>query len=159
MSLYVDIEKALGSFRLNAQFETQDNVLALLGASGCGKSVTLKCIAGIEKPDRGRIVLDGVTLFDSEKRINLPPQRRKEQELRELIKHFGKTVLLVSHNRDEVFRLADRIAILLGGSIETQGEKKTVFQNPQTKNSAILLGCKNISQLKRLAARRGRYYC
>lgn len=39
--------------------------MALLGASGCGKSVTLKCIAGIRTPDEGRIVLDGKTLFDS----------------------------------------------------------------------------------------------
>jgi len=52
-------------------------VLGLLGASGCGKSLTLKCIAGIEKPERGRIVLNGLTLFDSELKINLPPQKRK----------------------------------------------------------------------------------
>ena len=51
--------------------------MALLGASGCGKSVTLKCIAGIMTPDRGRIILDGETLFDSEKHINLPPQKRR----------------------------------------------------------------------------------
>lgn len=49
--------------------------MALLGASGCGKSVTLKCIAGIMTPDRGHIILDGETLFDSEKHINLPPQK------------------------------------------------------------------------------------
>ena len=42
-------------------------MLGLLGASGCGKSMTLKCIAGVEKPDEGRIVLDGRVLFDSEK--------------------------------------------------------------------------------------------
>lgn len=51
--------------------------MALLGASGCGKSVTLKCIAGIMTPDKGRIVLDGRTLFDSEKHINLAPQKRR----------------------------------------------------------------------------------
>lgn len=51
--------------------------MALLGASGCGKSVTLKCIAGIMTPDRGHIILDGETLFDSEKHINLPPQKRQ----------------------------------------------------------------------------------
>lgn len=73
----VDIEKRLGDFRLRASFETDGGVLGLLGASGCGKSMTLKCIAGIETPDSGRIVLDGVTLFDSEKRVNLPPQRRR----------------------------------------------------------------------------------
>lgn len=52
-------------------------VFAILGASGCGKSMTLKCIAGIERPDEGRIVLNDRVLFDSEKRINLPPQKRK----------------------------------------------------------------------------------
>ena len=77
MSLLVDIEKRLGDFRLTARFETQGGVLGLLGASGCGKSLTLKCIAGIEKPDRGRIVLDGETLFDSDKKIDLPPQKRR----------------------------------------------------------------------------------
>lgn len=51
--------------------------MALLGASGCGKSVTLKCIAGIMTPDRGRIMLDGETLFDSEKKIDLTLQQRR----------------------------------------------------------------------------------
>ena len=51
--------------------------MALLGASGCGKSVTLKCIAGIMTPDRGHIILDGETLFESKKHINLPPQKRR----------------------------------------------------------------------------------
>lgn len=77
MSLSVDIEKRLGDFRLKVAFETAGGTLGLLGASGCGKSFTLKCIAGIETPDRGRIVLDGVTLFDSEQHIDLPPQKRK----------------------------------------------------------------------------------
>ena len=77
MSIFVDIEKDLGSFQLKVKFEAGDETLALLGASGCGKSMTLRCIAGIEKPDRGRIVVDGVTLFDSEQRINLTPQQRR----------------------------------------------------------------------------------
>ena len=52
-------------------------IFAILGASGCGKSMTLKCIAGIERPDEGRIVLNDRVLFDSAKRINLPPQNEK----------------------------------------------------------------------------------
>lgn len=76
MALFVDIEKRLDAFDLHMQFEMQDEVLALLGGSGSGKSMTLKCIAGIEKPDRGKIVLDGRVLFDSEKHINLKPQER-----------------------------------------------------------------------------------
>ena len=77
MALSVDIQKQLGDFRLEVRFETGDETLALLGASGCGKSVTLKCIAGILTPDEGHIELDGVTLYDSAARINLPPQRRR----------------------------------------------------------------------------------
>ena len=77
MSISVDIEKKLGAFTLRVQFETPGGTMALLGASGCGKSVTLKCIAGIMTPDRGRIVLDGETLFDSERGIDLTPQQRR----------------------------------------------------------------------------------
>ena len=55
---------------MDAAFETEEGVFAILGASGCGKSMTLKCIAGIETPDEGKIVLDGKILFDSQKHIN-----------------------------------------------------------------------------------------
>ncbi len=77
MSLSVQIQKRLGSFLLDVSFETEDGILALLGASGCGKSMTLKCIAGIETPDSGRIVLNGRVLFDSAQHINLPAQKRR----------------------------------------------------------------------------------
>ena len=63
MALSVDIRKALGNFHLAVQFDAGDETLALLGASGCGKSVTLKCIAGILTPDEGHIELDGVAHF------------------------------------------------------------------------------------------------
>ena len=76
MSLVVDIQKQLGAFCLDVHFTASDGVTCLLGASGCGKSMTLKCIAGIEKPDAGHIELDGRVLFDSEKGIDLPPQKR-----------------------------------------------------------------------------------
>lgn len=76
MSLYVNIKKSLGSFTLDAEFEAGNEILALFGSSGCGKSMTLKCIAGVEKPDEGVIIADGVTLFDSQKGISLPPQKR-----------------------------------------------------------------------------------
>ena len=244
MSIFVDIEKALGSFFLKVNFEAGNETLALLGASGCGKSMTLKCIAGIEKPDKGRIIVDGVTLFDSEKNINLTPQERRvglmfqnyalfpnmtvlqnvragakrekdrarreaavqqmienfglaelaghypsqlsggqqqrgalarilvsdpqvllldepfsaldshlrfrlEQEVRSVIRSFGKTVLLVSHDRDEVFRMADSIAVMSGGKIETHGSRTAVFAAPKTKTGALLTGCKNISRLEK----------
>ncbi len=77
MSLYVEIEKRLGSFHLQVQFETDRESLGLLGISGSGKSVTLKCIAGLLRPDRGIILLDGKTLFDSKAHIDLPPQKRE----------------------------------------------------------------------------------
>src|SRR6202041_1814710 len=51
--------------------------LAILGASGAGKTVLLRCIAGLEKPNRGRIVLNDRILFDSEKRIALPARERR----------------------------------------------------------------------------------
>lgn len=246
MAILVDIEKTLDDFRLHVNFAAENEVLALLGASGCGKSMTLKCIAGIEKPDRGRIVLDGVTLFDSEKKINLSPQERYtgllfqnyalfpnmtveeniemgakreknsekrkanveniidgfglkelvyhyphqlsggqqqrvalarllvsnphiilldepfsaldshlrfrlEQEVRSMIRKFGKTVILVSHDRDEVFRLSDKIAVMHNGRLETFGTKENVFANPKTRQAAILTGCKNISPIKRIS--------
>ena len=245
MSIYVDIEKDLGSFCLKAKFEAGDETLALLGASGCGKSMTLRCIAGIVTPDRGKIVVDGVTLFDSEKKINLSPQQRHvgflfqnyalfpnmtvlqniragakreknpsrrqemirtvmdrfdlelladryphqlsggqqqrvalarilvssprillldepfsaldshlrfklEQEVRQVIRKFGKTVLLVSHDRDEVYRMSDSIAIMDSGKIERIGRRSDVFADPQTRKGAILTGCKNISSIERL---------
>ncbi|MBQ6048635.1 MAG: ATP-binding cassette domain-containing protein, partial [Oscillospiraceae bacterium] len=75
--LTVDIRKKLDNFTLDVQFETDREILALLGASGCGKSMTLKCIAGIEKPDEGRIVLNDRVLFDSDNGINLSPQKRR----------------------------------------------------------------------------------
>ena len=241
MSIYVDIKKTLGAFCLNVKFQAADETLALLGASGCGKSMTLKCIAGIETPDEGCIVLNDVTLFDSAKNINLPPQERHvglmfqnyalfpnmtvvqniragakreksqagrvsavrqimerfalsdladryphqlsggqqqrvalarilvsdpqillldepfsaldnhlrfrlEQEVRDAIRSFGKTVLLVSHERNEVYRMADSIAVMNRGKIEVCGEKSAVFASPGTRTAAILTGCKNISK-------------
>lgn len=67
MALEVDITKKLDGFLCICSSGGAGD-FAILGASGCGKSMTLKCIAGIEKPDEGRIVLDGKVLFDSEKK-------------------------------------------------------------------------------------------
>ncbi|MGI6644133.1 MAG: sulfate/molybdate ABC transporter ATP-binding protein [Bacillota bacterium] len=76
MSMEVQIKKRLSSFELDVEFETSGERLGILGASGAGKSMTLKCIAGIENPDSGRIVLGGRVLFDSRRKINLTPQER-----------------------------------------------------------------------------------
>ena len=77
MDLNVSIKKKLRDFTLDVAFRVRDEVFALFGASGCGKSITLKCIAGIETPDCGSITLNGRTLYDSNKNINLPPQARR----------------------------------------------------------------------------------
>lgn len=79
MSLSVDIRKRLGDFQLNVNFEADDprETLALLGASGCGKSLALKCIAGVERPDEGRVVLNGRVLFDSAACVDIPAQQRR----------------------------------------------------------------------------------
>ncbi len=242
MSLTVDIEKKLASFTLRVSFSAGDGVLALLGPSGSGKSMILRCISGIEKPDRGQIILNGRTVFDSEKKVNLSPQERRtgylfqnyalfpnmtvrenieasirkdhpgssrerhqiatdmarrmeltevlnrkvtelsggqmqrtalarilvndadimmldepfsaldehlrftmEKELSQVISAFGKTVLLVSHNRDEVYRLADHVAVLSRGRLEDQGAVEEVFARPATVTSARLTGIKNIA--------------
>lgn len=76
MSLEVNITKKLDGFTLHANFAARSTATAILGASGCGKSMTLRCIAGIVKPDAGRIVLDVRVLFDSAQHIDLPPQQR-----------------------------------------------------------------------------------
>ena len=245
IALYVDIEKRLSNFDLKVRFEAGNEVLAILGASGCGKSMTLKCIAGIEKPDRGRIVLDDVVLFDSEKHIDLKPQKRMagylfqqyalfpnmtalqnvmcgvregsraekreramemldrlhlsghedkkpatlsggqqqrcalarilvnepqvllldepfsaldahlrfhtERQVENVIREFGKTVIFVSHDRDEVFRLTNNIAVMEEGKFQTFGEKHEVFLEPTTVGGAILTGCKNISDAHTIA--------
>jgi len=243
MSLYLDIEKKFPDFSLSVSLEGKDEVVALLGNSGCGKSLTLKCIAGIEKPDRGRIVINGETVFDSEKRINLPPQKRNvgflfqnyalfptmtvwkniasvinktksekhrlvadmiklfqlenvknlypsqisggqqqrtalarilvsepeiilldepfsaldtqlkwsvEQEVVSILESFHGTTIFVSHNRDEVYRISDKIAVMYDGNIETVGTNKDIFDSPKTLNSALMTGCKNISAAEKI---------
>jgi molybdate transport system ATP-binding protein len=81
VSLKVSIRKILSrSFTLETEFETGDgdtDCLGILGASGSGKSMTLKCIAGIETPDEGHISAKGRVFFDSAKKINLKPQVRR----------------------------------------------------------------------------------
>ena len=77
MKLYVDIEKQLDDFKLMARFETDGEVFAILGASGCGKTMTLRCIAGIERPDRGVIKLGDRVLFDSDAGIDVPARKRR----------------------------------------------------------------------------------
>lgn len=75
--LEVDIQKALESFDLQIVLRAGRGAVGLLGASGAGKSMTLRAIAGVAIPDRGRIVLNGRVLFDSAAKKNVPPADRK----------------------------------------------------------------------------------
>lgn len=77
MAVKVNIEKNFRDFSLKVDFEGSSAAIGLLGASGSGKSMTLRCIAGIETPDNGRIVINGKTVFDSEAGIDLKPQKRR----------------------------------------------------------------------------------
>jgi molybdate transport system ATP-binding protein len=75
--LQVEIVKALPGFTLDVAWTAGDGVAALFGPSGAGKSLTLQCLAGLVRPDRGRIEVDGRVLFDSAAGIEVPPQDRR----------------------------------------------------------------------------------
>jgi molybdate ABC transporter permease protein len=75
--LFVNLKKKLPGFTLDAQLEVNGQPLGLLGTSGSGKSMTLRCIAGLDSPNQGRIVLNGRVLFDSQRGINIPSRQRR----------------------------------------------------------------------------------
>jgi len=76
-TLEIQVEKSLESFKLEVQFQAGRGAVGLLGASGAGKSMTLRLIAGVVTPDKGRIVLNGRVLFDSATGEHTPPARRR----------------------------------------------------------------------------------
>ena len=76
--LEVDVTQPLGSFRLDAKFSCRAaGITALFGRSGAGKTSLVNVLAGLSRPQRGRIVLRGETLFDSSRGIDLPPEKRR----------------------------------------------------------------------------------
>ena len=247
MSLDVKITKRFDGFTLRTEFTAGNTTAAILGASGCGKSMTLRCIAGIVRPDSGRIVLDGRVLFDSEQGIDLPPQQRNvgllfqnyalfpnmtveqnilcalkkekdpaarkaacaealramrleelahrlpselsggqqqraalarilagkprilmldepfsaldsylreevEGEVGSLLAGFDGTALLVTHNRDEAYRLCPEMVVLDSGRVLRSGHTRDVFADPRSITAARLTGCKNILPCTRLDA-------
>ena len=77
MSISVTIRKQLGSFLLSTAFQAPEGITALFGPSGAGKTLTLRCIAGLIHPDSGRIVVNGRVLFDKDKRIDVPVRERR----------------------------------------------------------------------------------
>jgi len=74
---FVSVKKVLPDFFLDVSFELSDGITAIFAPSGSGKSLTLSIIAGLVTPDEGQIVINDKVFFDSESRINLPPQKRK----------------------------------------------------------------------------------
>ncbi len=86
MPLEIQIAKVLPDFALDVSFATGNSPLGILGPSGAGKSMLLRCIAGLERPDRGRIVLNDRVLFDSEKNLQLPARDRR---VGMLFQHYG----------------------------------------------------------------------
>lgn len=241
--LEVRIKKRLGVFALDAEFSADNGITALLGASGSGKSMTLKCIAGIERPDEGRIVLNGRVLFDSEKAIDLSPQNRHvgylfqqyalfphmtvsqniaagirdkkadakaiiaekiaamhlegqerklpaqlsggqqqrvalarmlvsdpeillldepfsaldahlrlrlQVEMKDLVAGSGIPALMVTHSRDEAYRMCGRITIADNGNIGEARDTKELFSDPGSFAAARLTGCKNITAAEKI---------
>jgi molybdate transport system ATP-binding protein len=116
----ISIATTLGEFRLDAAFKSESMVTAFTGPSGSGKSSIVAAIAGLIKPSRGRITVDGRTLFDSEARTNVPAHRRGMrivfQESR-LFPHFSVAQNLMfgrwlaGKKRDQQF---DEVVALLG---------------------------------------------
>lgn len=76
MAIEVRIHREFDDFKLDVQFQSESRRIGILGASGCGKSLTLKSIAGIERPETGKIESAGKVFFDSAKKIWMPPQER-----------------------------------------------------------------------------------
>ena len=76
MAISVEIHRKLNRFTLDISFRSESRRIGILGASGCGKSMTLKSIAGIETPDEGRITVEDRVMFDSGGKVNLKPQKR-----------------------------------------------------------------------------------
>jgi molybdate transport system ATP-binding protein len=77
MSFDLAVEKKLGKFHIAAAFKAGPGITALFGPSGAGKTSLLNMIAGVLRPERGHISVDGETLFDSEKRVDLKPNQRR----------------------------------------------------------------------------------
>ncbi|MGI6104612.1 MAG: sulfate/molybdate ABC transporter ATP-binding protein [Raoultibacter sp.] len=117
MSLRVDIVKHFPSFSLDVSFECESGeTLGFLGASGCGKSLTMRCIAGVETPDEGLISINGTTVFDSSAKIDLSAQQRKT------------ALLFQNYQLFPNLSVSDNIAAGLARSVEKQERKRIVTE-------------------------------
>lgn len=249
--LDVQLKKKLKNFSLDMNFSVGRECLGILGASGCGKSMTLKSIAGIVTPDTGKIRTENKVFFDSENKINIPAQKRRvgylfqnyalfpnmtvEQniltgvlggsrekkisksemrkkvkelmerfhildlekqypfklsggqqqrvalariigsdpeillldepfsamdsylreelqiELRNQLKEFDGCSIIVSHDRDEIYKLCDKTMVIDKGKNVEYRDTKTVFSDPVHVAAARLTGCKNISKAVKMS--------
>ena len=77
MELQVTLQKRFKNFHLDVEFEVQGERIGVFGPSGCGKSTLVGLIAGLSKPDRGKVILDGETLYDGTKNLNIRPEHRR----------------------------------------------------------------------------------
>lgn len=243
--LEVEIEKKLKHFRLAVSFTAARGCTGILGASGCGKSMTLKQIAGVVTPDGGRVALDDSVFFDSGRKLDVKPRKRgigymfqsyalfpnmtveenigcaiaggrkdrrariegkmREYRIEDLsgmypsqlsggqqqrvalarmmaaaprlllldepfsamdaylreglrlqlkseIAAFNGTTLLVTHDRDEVYQLADQLLLMDAGRIVRSGPTKELFAHPADVTSARLTGCKNLAKIEKTDA-------
>ena len=247
MSLSVNVKKRFPDFSLDVRFESSASRIGILGASGCGKSMTLKCIAGIETPDQGEILLGPRVMYRSADRICVKPQKRNigylfqnyalfptmtgaknvgaglkgsrrqkeervremlhtfqlegleerlpgelsggqqqrvalarimayepevilldeplsaldqflkdrlQQELYEMLETYAGTVILVSHDRDEIYRFSEELLVMDRGRVITGGKTRELFADPGYLEAARLTGCKNFSRVQRTGAHR-----
>ena len=76
MSFAIDITVERGGRRISGNFRAPSGLTALLGPSGVGKTTVLDCVAGLLRPERGRIVVADAVMFDSEEGVDVPPERR-----------------------------------------------------------------------------------
>ncbi len=236
--LQVAIRRSIGEFQLDLAFTGGTGVTALFGPSGAGKSLALQMIAGIVRPEIGRVVAGDEVLFDSSIGVNLPPQRRRigyvpqnyalfphlsvagnvayglagldrhererrtseliatvelgglerrrpgelsggqqqrvalaralairprlllldepfssldeplraslRQELLAIVRRSGTPTLLVTHDLDDAYALAERIVVIDGGRVLQQDTRDEVYHHPASRAVAELMGIRNV---------------
>jgi ABC-type sulfate/molybdate transport systems ATPase subunit len=232
------LTKRLPDFTLDVGWEAEESVVALFGPSGAGKTLTLHCLAGLARPDRGRIAVGGRLYFDSERGVDLPPRARRlgyvfqgyalfphltvaenvafglrdrprearrrrsadvldrlglaevaghyprelsggqqqrvalgralapdpevllldeplsaldaplrrqlREELGRLIREWGKTVVLVTHDLAEAYQLGERLVVYEAGRVVQAAPKGELLLRPASETVARLIGMRNI---------------
>ncbi len=252
MGIELNIKKNYRDFILDVSIQSTAKRIGILGASGCGKTLTLKSTAGLVRPDEGYIAVDDRVLFDSEKRVDIKAKNRNvgylfqnyalfphmtveenikaalhgvkpegnagkktvdeiletfglqdvrdhrpqelsggqqqrtalarmlacdpglllldepfsamdtymreglRLELIRMLESFDKTVILVSHDRDEIYQMCNYLVLMDEGRVIAHGPTDEVFESPRTPRVARLTGCKNITRIERLDAHRFR---